>query len=177
MEMALEAKWVAPEGGAHHREAWAILSIVFSLGYCIFEVLYERKTCATTHLRRKARAGARLRSEQSASLAPTPQEGVQLSGLHTRSARTLPPGLKQDQPEVCQAPHCQEGWTGLVRNRFGPVRKEIWDLKPLSQFLEAPKQPRAACFAHSQSLRRPGLCPACRHPQRHSRCLQRHAYT
>lgn len=46
--MALEAKWMA-EVGAHHREGWAILSIVFSLGNCIFQVLYERKMCAAAH--------------------------------------------------------------------------------------------------------------------------------
>lgn len=74
MEMALEAKWVASEGGAHHREGWAILSIVFSLGNCIFQVLYERKTCATEHLRRPAGAGAWVRSEQCTRLDLTAQE-------------------------------------------------------------------------------------------------------
>lgn len=57
METALEAKGMAPEGAAHHREGWAILSIVFSLGNCIFQVLYERKMCATVHLWREAGAG------------------------------------------------------------------------------------------------------------------------
>ena len=91
---------MAPEGGAHHREGWAILSIVFSLGNCIFQVLYERKMCATAHLWRKARAGTWLRREQSTSLDLAAQE-CQLHGrrvgwlseLCAHAGRGLHPGV------------------------------------------------------------------------------------
>lgn len=112
---------MAPEGGAHHREGWAILSIVFSLGNCIFQVLYERKMCATAHFQRKARAGAWLISEQCSSLDLTIQEcrlhGRRvgwLSKLCARSGRGLHPGVTAGLAGWFTKPHAaRRGGQGL----------------------------------------------------------------
>lgn len=146
------------EGGAHHREGWAILSIVFSLGNCIFQVLYERKMCAAAHPER-GEGRARVGREQCTGLDPTTRSAESRVGWLTRpcisSGRGVHQGVKAGL--ASQAPCCQDGWTELIR--FGPVRKETWDSQPLAQghlLCSLPKPKETISF------------PSLWHSQRHS---------
>lgn len=83
-----------------------------------------REKCVQQRTPREARAVAGVGREQCTGLDPITRSAERrvgwLSRLRMSSGRGVHQGVKARL--ASQAPHCQDGWTGLIR--FGPVRKE-----------------------------------------------------